>query len=54
MVLIGSVVIWIVGALIFFLSAAVIAGVIWYLTGDPNFTGAAFLLIAALSIIKKK
>lgn len=53
MVLIGSIIIWIVGTLIFFLPAAIVAGVIWVLTGNPNYTGAAFLLIAVLSILKK-
>ena len=54
MVIIGSIIIWIIGTLIFFLPAALVAGAIWFLTGNPNFTGAAFLLIAALSILKKK
>jgi hypothetical protein len=53
MVIIGSIIIWVVGTLIFFLPAAVVAGVIWLLTGNPNYTGAAFLLIAILSILKK-
>jgi hypothetical protein len=45
--------IWVVGTLIFFLPAVIVAGVIWLLTGNPNYTGAAFLLIAVLSILKK-
>lgn len=53
MVLIGSIIIWVVGALIFFIPAAVVAGVVWFLTADPNFAGAAFLLIAVLSILKR-
>jgi hypothetical protein len=54
MVLLGSIIIWVIGTLIFFIPAAIVAGVIWFLTGNPNYTGAAFLIIAALSILKKK
>ncbi len=54
MVLLGSFIIWVIGTLIFFIPAAIVAGVIWFLTGNPDYTGAAFLIIAALSILKKK
>jgi len=54
MVLVGSIIIWVIGTLIFFIPAAIVAGVIWFLTGNPDYTGAAFLIIAALSILKKK
>ena len=54
LVLIGSVIIWVVGALIFFLPAAVIAGVVWYLTGNSDYAGLAFLLVALLSITRRK
>lgn len=53
MVLIGSIIIWFVGTLLFFLPAAVMAGVVWALTGNPNYTGAAFLLVALISLVKK-
>ena len=54
LVLIGSVIIWVVGALIFFLPAAVIAGVVWYMTGNSDYAGIAFLLVALLSISKRR
>ncbi len=53
MVIAGSIIIWVVGALIFFLPAAIVAGAVWFFTGNPDYTGAAFLLIAVLSILKK-
>ena len=53
MVIVGSVIIWVVGALIFFVPAAIVAGAVWFLSGNPDYTGAAFLLIAVLSILKK-
>ena len=53
MVIVGSIIIWVVGALIFFLPAAIVAGAVWFLTGNPDYTGAAFLLIAVLSILKR-
>jgi hypothetical protein len=53
MIIIGIIIIWVVGALIFFIPATVIAGVVWFLTGNPDYAGLAFLLIAVLSILKK-
>ena len=54
MIILGSIIIWVIGTLIFFVPAAIVAGVIWFLTGNPDYTGVAFLVIAALSILKKK
>ena len=54
MIILGSIIIWVIGTLIFFVPAAIVAGVIWFLTGNPDYTGAAFLIIAALSMLKKK
>jgi hypothetical protein len=53
LVLIGSIIIWFVGALIFFIPAAVVAAVVWFLTGDSNLAGLAFLLVALLSLTKR-
>ena len=53
-VLIGAIIIMVVGALLFFLPAAVIAGVVWYLTGNELYTGLAFLAIALLSLTRRK
>jgi hypothetical protein len=44
----------IVGALLFFLPAAVIAGVVWFLTGKELYAATAFLVVAMLSLIRKK
>jgi hypothetical protein len=53
MIIIGSIIIWVVGALIFFIPAAIIAGVVWFLTGNTNHTGLAFLAVAILSLLKR-
>jgi hypothetical protein len=53
-VIIGSIIISILGTLIFFIPAAVISGVVWYITGNQSYAGIAFLLVAILSIIKRK
>jgi hypothetical protein len=53
MIIIGSIIIWVVGALIFFIPAAIIAGVVWFLTGNTNYTGLAFLAVAILSLLKR-
>ena len=54
MVIIGSTIIWVIGTLVFFIPAVIVAGVVWFITGNPDYTGLAFLIIAALSILKKK
>jgi uncharacterized membrane protein YhhN len=43
LVLIGVIIIMMVGALLFFLPAAVIAGAVWFLTGNELYAGLAFL-----------
>lgn len=54
LVLIGVVVIMVVGALLFFLPAVVLAGVVWFLTGSELYTGLAFLAVALLSLTRRK
>ena len=54
LVLIGVIIIMVVGALLFFLPAAVLAWVVWFLTGSELYAAAAFLVIALLSLTKKK
>lgn len=54
MVLIGIIIIMVVGALLFFLPAALLAGVVWFLTGNEFYTGVAFLAVALLSLTRRK
>ena len=54
MVLIGIIIIMVVGALLFFLPAAVLAGIVWILTGNELYTGLAFLAVALLSLTRRK
>lgn len=54
LVLIGVIIIMVVGALLFFLPAVVIAGIVWFLTGSELYTGLAFLAIAVLSLTRRK
>ena len=54
LVLIGVIIIMVAGALLFFLPAAVIAGVVWFLTGNELYTGIAFLAVAILSLTRRK
>lgn len=53
LVLIGIIIIMVVGALLFFLPAAVVAGVVWYLLGNGLYTGLAFLVVTVLSLTRK-
>ncbi|MGD0805363.1 MAG: hypothetical protein ABSA11_14995 [Candidatus Bathyarchaeia archaeon] len=54
LVLVGIIIIMVAGALLFLLPAAIIAGVVWYLTGNQLYTGIAFLVIAVLSLTRRK
>jgi hypothetical protein len=54
LVLAGLIIIMVVGALLFLLPAAVVAGVVWYFTGNELYAGIAFLVIAVLSLTRKK
>jgi hypothetical protein len=54
LVLIGLIIIMVVGALLFLVPAAIIAGVVWYLTGNELYAGVAFLIVAMLSLTRKK
>ncbi len=54
LVLIGIIIIMMVGALLFFLPAAVVAWIVWFLTGSELYAATAFLVIALLSLTKKK
>ncbi len=54
LVLVGIIIIMVAGALLFLLPAAIIAGVVWYLTGNQLYTGIAFLVIAILSLTRRK
>lgn len=44
----------VVGALLFFLPAALLAGIVWFLTGNELYTGLAFLAVALLSLTRRK
>ena len=54
LVLIGIIIIMVVGALLFFLPAVVMAGVVWYLTGSELYAALAFLAVAVLSLTRRK
>ena len=55
LVIVGLVIIvFVVKAFIFLLPAAITAGIVWWLTGSTMYTGIAFLVIAAISLIKRK
>jgi len=48
------IIVFIAKVLFFFLPAAIVALVVWFLTGSGLWAGIAFLVIAALSIAKHK
>lgn len=53
LVLIGIIIIIVVSALLFLLPAALVALIVWFITNDKFLAGIAFLVIAALAIIKR-
>lgn len=54
LVIVGLIIIILIKAFLFLLPAAIVAFAVWYITGDNYLTGIAFLIIAAISLIKKK
>lgn len=55
LVIIGlAILVLIVGSIILFLPAAIIAFVVWLLTGDFFLAGVAFLIVAALMIVFRR
>jgi hypothetical protein len=54
LLVIGAFVIMIIGALIFLLPAAILAFVVWFLTGSMFWAGVVFLVIAIISLLKKR
>lgn len=53
LIILGIIVILLIRLIIILLPAAVIAFVVWFITGNTWWAGVAFLVIAALSILKK-
>lgn len=55
LVVIGlAIIVLVVGSIILFLPAAIIAFVVWFLTGDLFLAGVAFLIIAVLMIVFRR
>jgi hypothetical protein len=54
LVLVGLIILKVVGAILFFLPAAVIAWIVLYLTGRELYAAVAFLAICILSLTRKK
>jgi hypothetical protein len=46
LLVIGGIIILVVGTLLFFVPALIVAGVVWWITGSEIFAGIAFLLVA--------
>ena len=54
LILIGVIIIMVFGALLFFLPAAMIAGVVWFLTGKELYAAVTFLIVAVLPLTRRK
>lgn len=53
LIIIGLIIIFIIHLLLILIPAAIVAFVVWYLTGSGWLAGIAFLVIASLSILRK-
>jgi len=53
LIIIGLIIIFVIRLLFILIPAALVALVVWFLTGNTWWAGIAFLIIAALSILKK-
>ena len=52
LILLGLLIILIIKLLFMLVPAAIVASIVWLLTGSTWLTGIAFLVVAALSILK--
>jgi hypothetical protein len=53
LIILGLVIILVIRLLVIVIPAAIVSFIVWYLTGSTWWAGAAFLIVAALSILKK-
>jgi hypothetical protein len=53
LIIIGLVIIFVIRLLFMLIPAALVAFVVWFLTDNLWWAGIAFLIIAALSVLKK-
>jgi len=53
LIVLGLVIIFIVRIVLILIPAAIVAFLVWFFTGSTWWAGLAFLIIAALSILKK-
>jgi hypothetical protein len=53
LVILGLIIIFLIRLILILIPAALVAFVVWYLTSSLFWAGIAFLIIAALSILKK-
>jgi hypothetical protein len=53
LIVLGLIIILVIRLVLILVPAAVVAFIVWYLTGNTWWAGVAFLVIAALSILKK-
>jgi hypothetical protein len=54
LLVVGLLLIMVIGALIFLLPAVILAVVVWFLTGSVFWAGVVFLVIAVISLLKKR
>jgi hypothetical protein len=51
---VGLVILMVLGAIIFLLPAVILTIVVWFLTGSTFWAGMVFLVIAVISLLKKR
>jgi hypothetical protein len=53
LIILGLVIILLIRLFVILIPAVVVSFIVWYLTGSTWWAGVAFLVVAALSILKK-
>lgn len=53
LIIIGLIIIFLIRLILILIPAAIVAFIVWYITRSSWWAGVAFLVIAALSILKK-
>ena len=54
LIIMGAIIIWVAGILLAFLPAFIVAGVVWWITGNELLAGIGFLIVAIISLTQKR
>ncbi len=54
LIIVGAIIIFVAGVFIFFLPAFIVAGIVWWISRNETLAGIAFLLVALVSLTRRR